>query len=50
MLTRPDGTAIMVDEVAWVSDGFVDGWRIGRGADKHGEGGAGSESKDVFAG
>ena len=30
LLTRPDGTVITLDEVARVSDGFVDAWRIGR--------------------
>ena len=30
LLTRPDGTVITLDEVAQVSDGFVDAWRIGR--------------------
>ena len=30
LLTRPDGTVIALDEVARVSDGFVDAWRIGR--------------------
>ena len=30
LLTRPDGTVVTLDEVARVSDGFVDAWRIGR--------------------
>ena len=30
ILTRPDGTVVTLDEVARVSDGFVDAWRIGR--------------------
>ena len=30
LLTRPDGTVVTLDEVAQVSDGFVDAWRIGR--------------------
>ena len=28
LLTRPDGTVVTLDEVARVSDGFVDAWRI----------------------
>ena len=30
LLTRPDGTVVTLEEVARVSDGFVDAWRIGR--------------------
>ena len=30
LLTRDDGTVVTLDEVARVSDGFVDAWRIGR--------------------
>jgi multidrug efflux pump subunit AcrB len=30
LLTREDGTVVTLDEVARVSDGFVDAWRIGR--------------------
>ena len=30
LLTRADGTVVTLDEVAQVSDGFVDAWRIGR--------------------
>ena len=30
LLTRPDGTVVTLDEVARVSDGFVEAWRIGR--------------------
>ena len=30
LLTRPDGTVVTLDEVARVSDDFVDAWRIGR--------------------